>query len=85
MSVATTGKGYLTMSEIKPKPCPFCGSSDVDACPEGERADGKPWYVYYVHCNNCVCDGPLITTNGYNVTHDAARKASIDLWNWRVK
>lgn len=71
--------------KIKLKPCPFCGSSDVDACPEGERADGKPWYVYYVYCNNCRCEGPLINTNGCNVTHDAARKASIDLWNWRVK
>lgn len=29
------------MSEIKPKPCPFYGSSDVDICPEGERADGN--------------------------------------------
>ena len=34
------------MSEIKPKPCPFCGSSDVESCPEGERDDGKPWFVY---------------------------------------
>lgn len=67
------------------KPCPFCGSSDVESCPEGERAGGRPWYVYYVHCNNCMCDGPIIDTSGHNVTHDAARQASIDLWNWRVK
>lgn len=73
------------MSEIELKPCPFCGSSDVESCPEGERADGRPRYVYYVHCNNCVCTGPIINTSGHNVTHDAARQASIDLWNWRVK
>lgn len=54
------------MSEIEPKPCPFCGSSDVDICQEGERADGRPWYVYYVHCNNCVCNGPLIDTSGHD-------------------
>ena len=72
------------MSEIKPKPCPFCGSSDVDIYPEGERADGKPWYVYYIYCNNCRCNGPLITIRGSNVSHDAARKTSIDLWNWRA-
>lgn len=28
------------MSEIKPKPYPFCGSQDVESCPEGERVAG---------------------------------------------
>lgn len=40
------------MDEIKLKPCPFCGSPDVDSCPGGEREDGRPWFVYYIHCNN---------------------------------
>lgn len=53
------------MSEIKPKPCPFCGSSDVGARPEGEREDGKPWSAYYVHCNQCACDGPLVQVYGF--------------------
>ena len=48
------------MAEIKPKPCPFCGSLDVDSCPGGEREDGKPWFAYYIHCNNCKTSGPLI-------------------------
>lgn len=72
------------MSEIKLKPRPFCGSPDVDSCPGGEREDGKPWFAYYIHCNNCETDGPLINTSGHDVTPEAARKASIDLWNWRA-
>lgn len=73
------------MSEIKLKPCPFCGSSRVSSRPYGEHEDGELWPVYYIHCDNCRCDGPLINTSGHDVTHDAARKASIDLWNWRAK
>lgn len=73
------------MGEVKPKPCPFCGSSDVDSCPEGERKDGRAWFAYYVTCNNCGCNGPLINTDDRNGVAKAARDASIDLWNWRAK
>lgn len=72
------------MEGLKLKPCPFCGSSDVESCPEGERGDGRPWFAYYAHCNNCDCDGPLVNTNGRDASPEAARGASIDLWNWRV-
>lgn len=73
------------MSEIKLKPCPFCGSSDVESCPEGNRGDGKPWSVYYVHCNQCACDGPLVQVYDYHIPVEAGRDASINLWNQRVK
>ena len=72
------------MSEVKPKPCPFCGSADVESCPFGERSDGEAYFVYYVACNNCGCNGPYVNTSGHNVTGKAARDASIDLWNWRA-
>lgn len=73
------------MDEIKPKPCPFCGSTDVESCPLGERPDGKTHLVYYVACNNCGSNGPLIQTCRSVVpSPDAARSASIDLWNWRA-
>lgn len=51
----------------------------------GESEGGKPWPVYYVHCCNCGTDGPVIETRGRNVPPEAARNASIDLWNWRAK
>ena len=73
------------MDEIKPNPCPFCGSSKVYANTIGESEDGKAWAVYYVHCRNCGADGPLIETDSVNVSSKAARDASIDLWNWRAK
>ena len=73
------------MNEIKLKPCPFCGSTDVEACPEGERRDGRAWLAYYVACNNCGCNGPIIQTHRSIVSGpDAARNASLDLWNWRA-
>ena len=73
------------MSNIKPRPCPFCGSIDVDSCPEGERPDGKAWLVYYVCCNNCGCTGPITRACKYNCSSEKARDASINLWNRRTK
>lgn len=73
------------MDEIKLKPCPFCGSSVTDSYPEGERPDGKLWRSYYIHCNNCGCNGPLTRTRGYNISSKKARNASINLWNGRVQ
>lgn len=34
------------------KPCPSCGSSDVESCPEGERADGRKADMG-IRCPNC--------------------------------
>lgn len=66
------------------KPCPFCGSSDVKSCPEDEREDGKPWPVYYVHCNRCGTDGPVVQVCDLNTSPEAGRNMSIDMWNWRA-
>ena len=78
------GDGTTGTGEAGPRPCPFCGSRDVDACPGGERADGRPWYAYYVCCNACGCSGPPVNTNGRGAGHAAAREASIGLWNRRA-
>lgn len=72
------------MSEIKPKPCPFCGSTDVESCPGGERSGGRAWLAYYVACNACGCTGPIIKTRGRAGDAKAARGAAINLWNWRA-
>lgn len=67
------------------KHCPFCGSQDVESRPKGECVDGNPWSMYYVHCNLCNADGPIIQIYDFDVPAKACRDASIDLWNWRVK
>jgi len=36
---------------LKLKPCPFCGSTDIDS--------GRPW----VSCNGCRCEGPYDTSH----------------------
>lgn len=74
------------MSETKLEPCPFCGSPRVASRPYGEPEHGRPWPVYYVHCCACGCDGPSVRVSGdHDTLHEAARKASIDLWNWRAE
>lgn len=71
--------------EIKLKPCPFCGSQDVESRPKSERIDGKPWSTYYVHCNICDADGPVVQVYDFGIPPEAGRNASIDLWNRRAK
>lgn len=56
MSIATTGKGYLIMSEIELKPCPFCDgvkreaaigyTPDSDVCRRIDEPIG-------IKCPNC--------------------------------
>ncbi len=67
------------------KHCPFCGSQDVKSCPEGTCPDGRPWSAYYVHCNTCACDGPLVQVYDFDIPLEAGRDKSIDLWNKRVR
>ena len=74
----------MLMSEIKLKPCPFCGSTDVVSCLGGERGGGRAWLMYYVACNACGRTGPIIKTRGRAGDAKAARDASINLWNWSV-
>lgn len=67
------------------KSCPFCGSSHVYSRPYGERRDGKPWSAYYVHCDNCACDGPIVQVYDFSILPEAGRNASINLWNGRAE
>lgn len=73
------------MSEIKPKPCPFVAVPTWNHVPEARGVVGCAWLAYYVACNACGCTGPIIKTRGRAGDAKAARDASINLWNWRVK
>lgn len=62
------------MTELKP--CPFCGSEDVEPAldefaPEGHKVD---WWV--VHCNRCSAE--------YRNIH-CDKEGVIEGWNRRVK
>jgi Lar family restriction alleviation protein len=41
-------------TDLKLKPCPFCGETDIEL-----RDNGEPYYAY---CTSCSCDGPLHET-----------------------
>ena len=51
------------------KPCPFCGSTDLDVC-SIIMVD-----AYRVRCGNCIAEGPAADT-----PRDAVEK-----WNARTK
>ena len=56
---------------IELKPCPFCGSEDVDG---GEFLPfGIPSVVPMVACDNCGCRGPFAATE----------EEAIEKWNDR--
>lgn len=64
------------MSEIKLKPCPFCGGEAVF---ERDRIAG----IYCVECANCKC----MTTFQFDFGEgeEASRKKAADVWNRRVR
>ena len=62
---------------IKLKPCPFCGSEDVE---NGTHQDlnfweeGMPPVYSAINCNNCNCKGPK----------GNSRRTAVEAWNRRV-
>ena len=54
------------------KPCPFCGSQDLDATGDG-------WHRWH-KCKNCFARGPRVDTGGDMATYDSRSAA---LWNKR--
>lgn len=71
------------MSEIKLKPCPFCGSKRVRSNLYGWECNSDN-YAHYVYCENCSAQGPVIT--GEKVEPDENRwDKAREAWNERVK
>lgn len=50
------------MSEIKLKPCPFCGSKNIK---EGEK-NGGLWKDIYIKCKECGCKIQICSEYGKN-------------------
>lgn len=40
---------------VKLKPCPFCGSQNIEIANKGIREKGQKWLFY---CTNCFAQGP---------------------------
>jgi Lar family restriction alleviation protein len=59
------------MSNETLKPCPFCGSENIEIAPIGE----------YVFCNDCYTIGPQEHGN----TSEEKIQRAIAAWNKRVK
>ena len=65
------------MTEPKLKPCPFCGSHDVELR-RGFAFNGA------VHCNNCTADVVFDAVGLVIHGNDNWQKACADGWNKRV-
>lgn len=68
------------MSEIKPKPCPFCGSKSVRIFrTEFMKKNGSYRTRYNAYCGNCKARGPQYIANGIGMNELNARKAYLKL------
>lgn len=63
------------------KPCPFCGSPDLEILPEWSD-DINPMRViaYFVHCKDCLAQGRMT----YPIGWCESELAAIQAWNDRV-
>ena len=69
------------MTELKP--CPFCGSNDVD-----HTFDARTEYVdekHFVHCRNCGADGPSARRAWNGESWDEIHARVVDVWNRRAE
>ena len=64
------------MTELKP--CPFCGSKDVQCGELGEFMKGR----YFIHCNKCQTSGPL---SKQSLNEEDGLKDAIKKWNRSAK
>lgn len=77
------------MTEMKP--CPFCGSEDVEVCASrsSDKEPHLPDWPQWVSCNSCEASGPSYPyATDRPMTQDDAdlmRRLVIGKWNDRVK
>ncbi len=45
---------------IEVRPCPFCGSNDLDVPREGDVDPRRPTYFLRVRCKSCQGEGPAV-------------------------
>ena len=61
------------------KPCPFCGSSELELC--------NTWTaLYWIECRNCGAqvDGIAYPNDERPDDHQEAKQSAIEFWNTRV-
>lgn len=73
------------MSEIKLKPCPFCGSTKLKINQKSTKHNGEKAYVASIRCNVCHARGGAVTniTSPYVVKGDAEAEV-VSKWNSRA-
>lgn len=48
--------------EMPTKPCPWCGSREVEVCVDGGWSSG---YVAYIQCGRCLGTGPVVSSTDW--------------------
>ena len=80
--VESRTQGEVTMAEVELKPCPFCGSDDIDFGINYGTLKGFDYVdlkgFNYVECQNCGAEIHAIHQNGKCI-------AAIDAWNRRAE
>ena len=69
------------MSELNLKPCPFCGSSDLELYSEENDVLGELCWESFILCKDCHAQTSMFAT--YE-TKEEAEDDLAKLWNRRV-
>ena len=78
------------MSEIKLKPCPFCGGEAVFAVRSNKSSHHDVGFDFTILCSGCQTRLPAeysltaeLDAQGYIITTSDGRKAAAEAWNRR--
>lgn len=79
------------MSEIKLKPCPFCGGEAVFAVRSNKSSSHDVGFVFTILCSGCHARLPAdytltakLDAQGYIIITSDGRKNAAELWNRRA-
>lgn len=80
------------MSEIKLKPCPFCGGKAEYLITENYNRCATQGWKFGIHCTKCMVALPMrdftvtvdLTSDGELVSQKDEREKAADMWNRRV-
>mgnify|MGYP002521701163 CR=1 FL=1 len=71
------------MGNVELKPCPFCGgSAKVMHMDVGDHADGSPWMVWAVWCDD---DLNAEYSHGHYIDNYETRDEAVEAWNRRAE
>jgi Lar family restriction alleviation protein len=66
----------IDMAKKEAKPCPFCGSNNIEYKVTTTHGHGESFFEGSIWCEDCTTDGPKVAGYGLSTKED-----ELEAWN----